>query len=297
MKRTVMVCGLALIMTIGIASMAMAQPGGGGRGQGGPGGPGGQGRGGPQGGMMMQRGPGGGGMMGSMMMLGNPQIAEEVGVTPEQATALREAGREMFSGMRDMTPEERQAAFQKVGEQMQAKAKEILGQAKLDRLQQIQLQMGGITGAVQNPAVVTKLALSDTQKAAIQKIQDDARTAREASMGDIREKMQNMSQEERGKFFEEMRANGEKARAEMTQKVEAVLSTTQKKQLTEMMGPKFEMQPRDPNQQRTQRGQDGQGQGRQIRDRQAPVEGAPARQSGFGAGRGAGQGRGAAAPQ
>ena len=103
--NTVIVCLAFGVMGIGLSCSAMAQ------GRGGDGG-------GPGGGM---RGMFGGGNNSSMMLLMNEKVREELDLVDDQVeelTALQEEiqteMRDLFSGLGDMDPSERQSAMEKM---------------------------------------------------------------------------------------------------------------------------------------------------------------------------------------
>lgn len=157
---------LCLTVSLAIATTCMAQPGGGGRGPGG-----GRGFGGPMGG-------GGGGLF---FLAGNEAVQKELNlsdadkeklksVTDDYGAAMREqfaqGGRQNFQ---DMTPEERQKAFEKRMEEGKAlndkflpKLKAALTADQYTRLQQISWQNMGVA-AYSDPEVVKALTITKDQ--------------------------------------------------------------------------------------------------------------------------------------
>jgi hypothetical protein len=292
MKRTprLMMLAVFALSVAMVASSAMAQPGGQ---RGGPGG----GRGGPPGGMM------GGGMMGGGMMgRGGARITDllraevvrtELGINEAMVEQIRDAAeaaqgeRPDFGSFRDMTEEERTAAFTKMRAErdkqtaaLEKKIAEILGKEKFGRLKQIQLQLADI-GALQMDQVKKALDLSDEQNEEISGLF----RANGEKMMEMFRGMRDMSEEERGGLREKMAGN----RKELQGKVMGVLDTDQKKKLAEMMGERFTKMEELQAQMRSGRG----GPGGPGGGRGGPGggEGRPQRGGGEGRPQGGGQGR------
>jgi hypothetical protein len=211
------------------------QPGGGGQGGFGQRGPGGGGFGG-------RGGPGGGGGSGPEAMLGLLRVEEvkvEVELSPEQDEAIGKLTPERpnFENFRDMSEDERRAAFSKMQKGREERAKklpeqleQVLLPQQMDRLKQIQLQLRGIR-ALREEEVVKELKITAAQTKEIEGVEEKLR-------------------EENGPKFRELMASGDreamqeaftKVRAESEKQVLAVLTSDQKKQFEEMKGEKFEM--------------------------------------------------------
>jgi len=188
---------LAVGLVVCSVSIAFAQAGGGGGGRGGRGGFGGGGFGG--GGF----GGGGFGGGGGLMLLYDENVKKDLGVTDEQMTKLQEVQqksgeqmRELFAGMQDLSPEERQAKFadvqKKIAEINAATEKQVLLPKQIERLKQIsiqsQLNRGGRTvDVVSNGDLAKELGITDAQKEALTKAQEAADAEMNEKLTKIRE--------------------------------------------------------------------------------------------------------------
>lgn len=206
----------ALILGVLVcSSAAFAQRGPGGRGRGGPG----------------FGGPGFGG--GSMFMLMNEQIREELEIVPDQLEKLQKIGeqgregmREMFSGMRDLNEEERRAKWEEIRAKMeerraalQEEIDNVLLPHQKERLDQIQVQMrmrGGAGRALGGDFLAEKLGITDAQKEQLEKVREEVEAELQKKMAEIR--------------------------AEAEEKILGVLTATQKAQLEKLRGEPFEFQ-------------------------------------------------------
>ena len=201
---------LALLVTvtaIGMASVALAQPG---------------------------RGPGGFGFDSSLLLLMNQDVVKELEIVPEQQEKLRALGeearnemRDMFSGLRDLNEEERRERFAELREKMadvQADLKkdvnEILLPQQRDRLEQIQFQsqMRRGSGGLTSNSAVEALDISEEQ---LEKMREKQEEVREEGQ----EKIQEETEEDRNEIL-------------------SVLSPAQRKKYEELMGEPFEFQQR-----------------------------------------------------
>lgn len=196
-RRAFAVGGLALLL---MTSTAFAQPGGG-------------------------RGRGMMGPMSGAMLLGMPEVRQELGTTDEQNKQLEQIRQDLmgpggFQGWRDLSNEERQKRVTEAD----AKVAKVLRSEQLDRLNQLRLQREGAM-ALTRADVQEKLGLTQEQKDKIKKIQDEARPPQGTNF-------QNLSDDERAK----MREQREKAETDTL----AVLNADQKKKLDEMKGKPFD---------------------------------------------------------
>ena len=143
------------------------------------------------------RGQGGpGGMRASAdTLLRMPEVQTELKITDEQKTKIQtarddvrqanqNAGGQGGGFQRNMTQEERakvvadmQARFEKIGKEMDEKLATILTADQLTRLKQLELQFEGVN-ALTSSDIVTKLKVTDDQKAKIEKVIADARSNR-----------------------------------------------------------------------------------------------------------------------
>ena len=213
-----------LVWCLCVGSVAMAQPGGG-RGPGGFGfgGPGGFGPGGP-----------GGGMGGNFLQLANNEvIRNELDITDEQFERIRELAdktqqgmREMFSGMRDIAPEEREQRMTEMREKMQERTEaaqkeldSILLPLQKKRLKQLTVQMrlmgGRATDALLSEEVTQSLGISDSQKQALTDLQKTV--------------------------DEEMQKKMEEVRNQAVQKIIASLTPEQRAKWESLVGEKFDV--------------------------------------------------------
>jgi hypothetical protein len=150
--------------------------------------------------------------------------------------------RELFSGMQDLTQEERQAKMAELGKKMQAQGEEtkkavegILLPDQLKRLKGIALQRMGAM-ALSDKDVQKELKFSDDQVAKIKSVGEDMmKKGRELfqSAGNFRD----MTDEERADF----RKKGEDLRKESETKVMDVLTADQKAQLEQLKGKKLDI--------------------------------------------------------
>ena len=177
-------------------------------------------------------GPGFGG--GSMFMLMNESVRKELEIVPDQEEKLRELGekmrdemRQMFSGMRDLSSEERQAKFAEMREKGQERMKEyqaqvggILLEHQKTRLKQLQVQSqmrrSGTSGALASETLAKELGITEEQK---------------KKLAELREEVQKETEEKISKIREEAR-----------EKLLSVLTPQQRKKLEEMTGEQFEYQ-------------------------------------------------------
>ena len=183
--RMTMVVGLVLCT----ATLVMAQPGAGGRG-----------RGGQQGG----RGGFGGfqGGRGGLALLSDENVKKDMGITDDQVKKLeeyqaksREEMRAAFQGLRDLSAEERTAKFQelqkKATEASAAAEKEILLPKQIERLKQISVQSrlnrGSTSDALASDEIGKELGITDAQKEALRKAQEEADAEMQAGMSKLRE--------------------------------------------------------------------------------------------------------------
>lgn len=185
-------------------------------------------------------GPGRGMMGGQIGLLMNDSVKKEIELLDDQEADLRAMGEEirdevraefgdMFRGMRDLSPEEREAKMEDIRARMEEVRKDAEGRMakillphQVERLQQIEIQQrvereGG--AAVAGGALAEKLGLSDEQKA----------------------KMQEKAAEARKELEEKVR----KARQEAQEKILAVLTPAQRAQYDALVGTPFKMEQGD----------------------------------------------------
>ncbi len=218
------------VLTLAVAAMlagsAMAQqrpqPG---QGRGGPGGPG---------------GPGDPGARGLGLLMA-PAVQEELKLSEEQLSQLRTAASELRSaqpvrpeGLRDLAPEERREAMEKMRAEAEERTNKILADIlkpeQRERFEQIQLQTRGVL-ALMDPEVAEKLGLSDEQKEQIETTVRESRTemARRFQRGGG----------DPGAAMERIRA----AQLEIQEKAMNVLTSEQKETWNSLVGSPVEIGP------------------------------------------------------
>lgn len=236
--RLVTVAVLALSVAL-IASSAMAQPPGGGRGQrpgaGGPGGPG-----------MM--GGGGGGVM---MLLMAEVVRTEVGVDDAMAEKVREVVRESmqpgrgergpqdFRNLPDEEREKMRAERETRTKELEKKIAEVIGMEKFGRLKEIELQMSGVSAMIR-AEVAGFLGLTDEQKEKIRELMEansekSGEQMRSIFSGNFRE----MSDADRTAAMEKMRTIRQESQQALEKDIMGVLTDEQKAKLAKMMGKPF----------------------------------------------------------
>jgi Spy/CpxP family protein refolding chaperone len=207
-----------LAVSVGVlhSAVAVAQPGGGFRGGGGPGGF-----------------FGGGGVFG---LVTRDEVQEELQLVDEQQEKvetvvdeardqLREEMQSMFRDMRDLSDEERRARFDEIRERMdqfntelEGKLKKVLLPHQFERLKQIdvqqRIQQRGAS-ALTSGELAEALNLTDEQR---EKLEQRAEEVRE----ELQEKMRQLQTEAREKMLD-------------------VLTAEQRAKLNELMGDSFEM--------------------------------------------------------
>jgi Spy/CpxP family protein refolding chaperone len=169
-------------------------------------------------------------------LLSSPTVQKDLDLVADQKTKIKEvndkadaARRELFSGMRDLTPEERQAKFEENAKKMQelseknTKAIEgVLLPDQLKRLKGIALQRMGVM-ALSDKSVQKDLKLSDEQIAKIKTLGDDSMK----KMGELFGS---------GLDRDEMRKKMDEMRKDIEKKAMDVLSADQKTKLEKMKG-------------------------------------------------------------
>ena len=203
-SHRILVSGLSLVLAIVMAvSSANAQPGGGRGGQGG-------GRG-IQGAFLGGGGFGGGGLAGVLM---REDARNELELLDSQLEDLKKLGenrgqqlREMFSGLQDLSREERTKRFQELREKAQAAQQDsekeiakILLPHQLKRAKQLafQLQMrGGVSRAMMSDQIAEEFGITDSQK---EKLREKAQQLEE----EMRKKMAQLRQEAQKELLKEL---------------------------------------------------------------------------------------------
>jgi len=176
----------------------------------------------------------------SFQWLANPQVQEELKLTDDQRDKIKQAQAEMSKKMRELyrskdiserDPRKREQAIREktraLSDEAEDKARAILNKDQAERLQQIirQMQMGwgsqGIAGVLLDPDVGAKLRLTEEQ-------QDQ-----------LRQRQADVFQENNRR----VQAFYSQLRAETRDKLLALLTAEQRKNLEALLGPKFELKP------------------------------------------------------
>jgi hypothetical protein len=195
--------GLAFLLAACLAfSDAVAQPGGG---QAGPGGRGGRGA-------MFGGGMFGGGGLSSVLM--REDVRNELELLDGQMEELRELAekrgeqmREMFSGMQDLSREERMQRFQELREKMQDAQKDaekeierVLMPHQVKRARQLAFQLrmrGGVGRAMMSDEIAEEFGITDSQR---EKIREKAQQLEE----ELRKKMTQLREEAQKELLNEL---------------------------------------------------------------------------------------------
>ncbi len=250
-------CVASVCLVMAAAGMASAQqrP----RGEGGP----------PVGGRMV-------GGMGIEVLLANEAVQKEIGATPQQSEAWdayrqqRRAERpERPEGRPEGTPEERRARFQQMAAeraaQTEAKAKEIFGADKLERVKQIRWQVMD-AAALLDTEVQDRLNLPEDKRQQLGEVAANVRTA-------MRERFQARDPDAgREQFREQMQA----MRDELRTKSMAVLTAEERQAFGKLMGEPTKVEPSDLMPRRAEPGtrqREGEGRQREGEARQREGEG------------------------
>lgn len=199
-----------------------------------------------------RRGPGmmGRGLADPLMLLRLEQVQKELELVDEQKAELQKIGqqmgdeiRKMFSGMQDLTREERLEKMRELREKLQEKAEEFRKKAydellphQKKRLREIRVQMLG-SGALSDKEVIEALGITKDQQKKLTAIGEEvSNKVREMFRG-----LENLSREERRTKFRELREEMGKAREEGQKKALQVLTPPQRKKLEQLKGEKFEL--------------------------------------------------------
>jgi Spy/CpxP family protein refolding chaperone len=175
-----------------------------------------------------QRGGFGGFGGGTIFLLGQKSVQDELKLSDEQVTKVKELvdkQREAFQGLGDLSQEERRSKFQEMAKANDKAVAEILKPQQLKRVKQIALQQQvsrALAFTLNNEEIAKALNITDEQKDKIREIQTKAR-----------EETQGLGRDEEGfkKRQEVMKATNEK--------VMGVLTAQQKTRLKEMQGEPF----------------------------------------------------------
>lgn len=185
----------------------------------------------------------GGGMQNSSMLLMREDVQDDLGITSEQRSALRDLQEKQMENMRgrfqrgqggggggtDAEREARRAEMQKLMKENEAEVNKILKPEQTKRLKEIGIQMAG-NRAVQNEDVAKDLGITAEQKAKFADLQTKQQEANRAVM----ERMRNQELD-----MEQFRATMEKNNKILDEEFGKVLTDAQKTKLKEMGGKPF----------------------------------------------------------
>lgn len=178
--------GVALLVVglvaVSAADSAWAQ--GRGRGQGGPGGPG---------GMF------GGGAGGSLFLLMNPQVREQLELSDDQIAKLEDMQadfqaemRDMFQGGRGGGGADMREKIQEMAADMQKDVDKVLLRHQRDQLAAMQASMtmrrGGASGVLSDPGLVKQLGLSEEEAREFREKAEELRAKQEEEITKLRER-------------------------------------------------------------------------------------------------------------
>jgi hypothetical protein len=188
--------------------------------------------------------------MDALMLLNSEAVQKELKLSTDQTTKVHESAteiqsemQEIFSGLQDLSPEERREKMQELRGEAEKKVKELrtkvdvlLDGAQKDRLKQLVLQRRGVLGALEDPEVAVALKLSDEQKKQLEELRPArGQGGQGAGAGGGG-----------GGDREAMRARMQAMQKERNEKALAILTAEQKAELEKMQGPKFDFPPGGP---------------------------------------------------
>lgn len=162
--------------------------------------------------------PGGGFGGGSLFLLTQKSVQDELKMSDEQVKKVTELQEKQRESLKGVAKEDRKAKFEEMAKESQKQVAEILKPEQNKRFKQISLQQRG-SRAFADPEVAEALKITDEQKEKIKGIQEEIGKEMRDARGD-REKMASL-------------------RKTANEKVEGVLTAEQKTKLKELMGEPF----------------------------------------------------------
>jgi len=211
-----------------------------------------------------QRGGGGGGFGGPLILVNNKAVQEDLKMSEDQATKVREWQQEFFPKIgeiyqergvdlkagfgKDLSEEDRAKRAEASAEVNKVAYKElgdVLKKEQIDRLKQIDRQQMGVS-AFTNAEVVDALKLTDSQKTSVKGISGDFATER-------REIMTEANKDRKGKggkggkggfgfgIDPETQKKITKVQSEAVGKIVDLLDDNQKKTWKELIGAEFDL--------------------------------------------------------
>jgi len=167
---------------------------------------------------------------------------DQIGKVKEIGEKLRTERRVKYAGLRDIQDaEKRWAKMTELRNQFDEKARgqvrEVLSNEQMMRLYQIRLQVRGAVYGVNNRWVAGRLKLTDEQK----KKAAELEKATQKKILEIFSGLRNLSQEERGKKYAELREKAGKIRSEADKQAVGLLTTEQKAEFEKLKGKPFKL--------------------------------------------------------
>jgi len=212
----------------------------------------------PAGAQQQQRRGGGGGGFGgrgmgqipgmdALALLNMEPVQKELKLSTDQTTKVRDSAaeamsemQEIFSGLQDLSPEERRefllkdtADAEKKVKELRTKVDALLDAPQKNRLRELVLQRRGALGSLHDAEVASALKLTDEQKEKVAAMVEEARPGRGQGGG-------GGGGGAAGGDREAMRARMQAAQKERNEKALAILTAEQKAELEKMQGPKFD---------------------------------------------------------
>lgn len=242
---------------------------------------------GQRGGERGRRGFGGRGMDPTSMLLRSEQVQNELGLSEEQISRVesltaeaRNKSRDLFSGLFDLSEEERRQRRTKLAEvaaETKAELATVLETSQVKRLEQIGFQMRGIRSLMQKDTV-EKLAITDEQRQQIEDLVD----AQREMQREIFRSLRDLASEERRTIMEDIQEQRKELQTETEKAVQEIVTAEQWAKYQEMKGDPFEFDMRalfsrgfgrGGTEGRFGRGRDGErGEGRRRRPKRPEVE-------------------------
>jgi hypothetical protein len=176
-----------------------------------------------------QRGRGGFDRGGAVSLLLIEEVQNELKITAEQKEQLEalRGSREDREAFQDLSREERQKRIAELTKKAEETVKTVLDAAQQKRLEELRIQREGAE-SLTRAEVAGKLGLEQAQKDKIKQIVESSDSASDFDF-------QNATDEERQKYFAEVRERREKRNAELL----AVLTEAQKETFQKLQGEKF----------------------------------------------------------
>ncbi len=183
----------------------------------------------------------------NIMLLSGEAVQKELSLNPEQSKAIGELATQMqaeameiFSGLQDLTPEERQKELPNLmkmvtekGKELQKKVDTILDAKQQGRMKELSLQRRGVE-ALDDEEVVAALKFTDEQKQKLESLRDEVgKQAQELVQSALNS----------GGDRQAIRGKMQALQKEFGEKALATLTPEQREQFEKMKGAKFEFPP------------------------------------------------------